>query len=166
MQNTCVLTSATFTLRTPLDCFEYMGISLALFPQHDQYGLTAKAKNGMVYVEIRKAIYGLPQAAALANKLIKEQLVPKGYFEVPHTPRLWKHVCCPIDIEFTLVVDDFGIKYAGIRHADRIIRGFKSEYEISKDWKGGLYCGINLEWDYDKRALDFSMSGCIKKLLE
>ena len=55
----------------------------------DQYNLNRKAKNGYVYVEIRKAIYGLPQARALANKIIKERLALKGYYELPHTPGLW-----------------------------------------------------------------------------
>ena len=90
-----------------------MSIPLQLFPQHtiDQYNLQTHAKNGQVYVEIRKAIYGLPQAGILANKLLHEHLCPHGYFEVPHTPGLWKHISRPIS--FTLVVYDFGTKYVG-----------------------------------------------------
>ena len=60
-------------------------------------------------MEIRKAIYGLPQEGVLANKLLKKRLAPSGYYEIPHTPELWKHVFRPI--AFTLVVDDFGVKY-------------------------------------------------------
>ena len=37
-------------------------------------------------MEIRKAIYGLPQDGSLANKLLKERLARAGYFEVTHTP--------------------------------------------------------------------------------
>ena len=59
-------------------------------------------------MEIREAIYGLPQAGFLANKLLKKRLAPAGYYEMPHTPGLWKHVYRPI--AFTLVVDDFGVK--------------------------------------------------------
>jgi len=102
-------------------------------PQHtiDQYDLNNKAKNGHVYVEIRKAIYGLPQAGTLANKLLKERLPPKGYFDVPHTPGLRKHISRPI--ESTLVVDDFGVKYAGMKHADHLINALKRDYNISED---------------------------------
>ena len=67
--------------------------------------------NGFIYVEIRKAIYSLPQAGILANKLLKKRLHPEGYYEVAHTSGLWKHVTRPIC--FTLVVDDFGVKYTG-----------------------------------------------------
>jgi hypothetical protein len=60
-------------LGTPLDRYEYMRIPLTLFHEHiiEQYNLRAKAKNGYIYVEIRKAIYGLPQAGMLANILLK-----------------------------------------------------------------------------------------------
>ena len=68
-----------------------------------------RKKKGFIYMEIRKAIYGLPQARVLANKLPKKWLAPAENYEIPHTPGLWKHVSRPI--EFTLVVDDFGVKY-------------------------------------------------------
>ena len=57
-----------------MDCFEYMKMPLSIFPQTtiDQYNLTEHAKNGFVYLEIRKAIYGLPQAGILANKLLRQ----------------------------------------------------------------------------------------------
>ena len=156
----------SFYLGTSLDRFEYMRIPLDMSPQHiiDQYDLLPKAKNGFIYVEIRKAIYGLPQAGALANKLLKKRLAPAGYYEVPHTPGLWKHIHRPI--AFSLVVDDFGVKYVGKAHADHLIRALKKDYELSEDWGGGLYCGITLKWDYKNRTLDFSMPGYIKAALE
>ena len=76
-----------------------MKMSLALFPDHivKKYNLGEKSKNGFVYVELRKAIYGLPQAGSLTNKLLKKRLEPHGYLEVPHTPDGFssqvKHVC-------------------------------------------------------------------------
>ena len=47
-----------FYLETPLERYEYMRLPLKHFPQHtiDQYNLRENAKNGWVYVEIRKAI--------------------------------------------------------------------------------------------------------------
>ena len=96
---------------TPLDRYEYMRIPLTMFPEHvsKQYQLREKEKNGFIYVEINKAIYGLPQAGVLVNKLLKKRLAPAVYYEMPHTPGLWKHVSRPIS--FALVVDDFGVKY-------------------------------------------------------
>ena len=93
-----------FYLGTLLDMYEYMKILLTLFPQHiiDQYNLMSKIKNCHVYLEIRKAIYVLPQASILANKQLHEKLEPAGYYEVAHTPGLWRHVTRPV--QFSLAV--------------------------------------------------------------
>ena len=71
-----------FYLGTPLDRFEYMKILITLLPAHIrlQYQLHSDhVKNGFVYLEIRKAIYVLPQAGILANKLRRSRLAPDGY---------------------------------------------------------------------------------------
>ena len=72
-----------FYLGTPLDRYEYMKMPLAVFPKHtvDQYNLKTHALKGFVYLEIRKGIYGLPQAGILANKLLRKRLAPAGYYE-------------------------------------------------------------------------------------
>eukprot|EP00970_Alexandrium_tamarense_P017799 scaffold11398_cov137-Alexandrium_tamarense.AAC.1 len=155
-----------FYLGTPLDRYEYMRIPLHLIPQHiiDQYDLTNKALNGFVYVEIRKGIYGLPQAGMLANKLLKERLAPHGYLEVRDTPGLFIHKTRPI--MFTLVVDDFGVKYVGKEHADHLVSVLKRYYTLSEDWTGSLYCGVSLKWNYKERWVDINMPGYIKNALQ
>jgi hypothetical protein len=45
-----------------------------------------------VYNEIRKGMYGLPQAGIIANQLLKKRLSKKGYYQCQHTPGLWRHV--------------------------------------------------------------------------
>ena len=54
----------------------------------------------------------------------------------------------------------------GKKHADHLIKALKSQYKISEDWTGGLYCGIDLKWDYEKRILDIAMPGYVKKQLQ
>ena len=115
-------------------------------------------------MEIRKAIYGLPQAGVLANKLLKKRLAPAGYYEMPHTPGMWKHVSSPI--AFTLVVDDFGVKYVNKKNADHLVAALKGKYKISKNLTGSLYCGIDIRWDYKNRTLDLGMPGYIKTQLQ
>ena len=66
---------------------------------------------------------------------------------MPHTPGLWKHTS--ISISFTLVVDDFEIKYIGEENENHLLNALKKDYEISEDWEGKLYCGIELNWNYD-----------------
>ena len=73
-----------------------------------EYNLKHKVhSDGVVYIEIQKGMYGLPQAGMLANKLLKCRLAQHRYYEVRHTPGYWRHTWRPID--FTLVVDDFGV---------------------------------------------------------
>jgi hypothetical protein len=154
-----------FYLGTPMTRFEYMKIPIDVFPQStiDQYHLLQHVHHGFIYLEVRKAIYGLPQAGILANKLLRQRLRPFGYFEVAHTPGLWKHISRPI--QFTLTVDDFGIKYEGREHADHLINALRTHYNLKEDWDGALYCGISLKWDYHHRHVDISMPAYVDKLL-
>jgi hypothetical protein len=87
-------TLEAFYLETPLARYGHMKFPLALFPKHviEQYNLDKHVHKGFIYVEIRKAIYGLPQAGILANQLLRKRLAPAGYYKVAHTPGLWRHV--------------------------------------------------------------------------
>jgi hypothetical protein len=60
-------------------------------------------------------------------------------------------------VQFTLVVDDFGIKFVGVNHLKHLVDSLKKLYEIDLDIKGSKYCGITLEWDYVNRTVDLSM---------
>ena len=88
-----------------------MPISLSPPDIIKHYQLHNKVLKDYVYKEIRKGMYGLPQAGILANKLLKKRLAKHGYFEQPHTPGLFSHKSRPI--WFKLAVDNFGIKYIG-----------------------------------------------------
>jgi hypothetical protein len=82
-----------------------------------------------------------------------------------NTPGQWYHVSRPIS--FTLVIDDFGVKFVGKEHVDHLIASIKSTYKkLTEDWTGSLYCGITLDWDYVGRTVDISMPGYIKKKLQ
>ena len=156
-----------FYLSATLDRYEYMKMPISLFPPWivKQYDLSNKVVNGFVYLQMRKAVWGLPQAGILANKLLRKRLAPHGYYECKHTPGLWKHKTRPIS--FTLVVDDFGIKYTRKEDVDHLIAAIKEKYKkLSEDWSGDLYCGIKLTWDYDARTLDISMPGYVQKQLQ
>ena len=97
-------------------------------------------------MEVSRSIYGLPQAGRLVNIYLKQKLAPHGYYEVAHMPGLWKHISRLIT--FTLVVDDFGVKYKGKQHADHLLGILQNEFtDVSEDWKGSLYVGITLEWN-------------------
>ena len=127
-----------------------MRILVDLVPQEfiDAYNLHNKIHKGFLHVEICKGIYGLLQAGILASKLLRAKLRPHGYYETS-TPSLWAHTTR--SIWFTLVVDDFGIKYVGKEHVEHLIKCLQETYEIEIDWKGTTYYGMNIKWDYNKR---------------
>jgi hypothetical protein len=104
-------------LGTLLPRYEYMKMLLSRCPEEivQKYNLNVLAVDGWVYIEIRKGMYGLKQAGLLANQLLQTRLAPFGYYPARHTPGLWLHKTQPIS--FTLVVDDFAVKYVGKQHA-------------------------------------------------
>jgi hypothetical protein len=97
-----------------------MVINLASLPQEmiEKYDLIELSQDGKVYIEIQKGMYGLPQAGILANELLQRNLTKEGYRPTAHTHGLWTHDTRPIS--FSLVVDDFGVKYVGREHAEHV----------------------------------------------
>ena len=60
-----------FYLNIEMTNYEYIRMHISIFPQHiiDHYNLNNIAtKDGFVYMEIRKGMYGLPQAGKLAHE--------------------------------------------------------------------------------------------------
>ena len=87
-------------------------------------------------MEIWLVVWGLPQTSILANKLLWRWLKPHGYYECVNTPELWQqanHL-----ITFSLVVDNFGIKYVGKEHADYLINCLKEKHKLTEDWNSNL----------------------------
>jgi hypothetical protein len=150
-----------------MDHFEYMKIPLRWIPQEivDQYHLMDLVNDdGYVYVEIRKGVYGLKQAARIAYDRLVSLLAPHGYYPICHSPGLWKHTTLPTI--FALCVDNFGIKYDNIKHAHHLINIIQKYYKISTDWSGADYCGLHLQWNYKQRYVDVSMPEYINKALQ
>ncbi len=79
-------------------------------------------------------------------------------------PGLWKHDTRPI--QFTLVVDDFGVKYIGKEHAQNLKNALKKHYKLTCDWTGKRYIRITLDWDYNKRHVHLSMPNYVQKALK
>ncbi len=133
-------------------------MKLELFPQDiiDKYNLANKADhNGNVHCEVRRGMYGLPQAGISLQELLEERLKAAGYTQSKLTPGYWKHEWRPIS--FTLVVDNFSIKYIGKEHVMHLIRVLKEHYEVEEDWEDMQYLGITINWDYHNHEVHLSM---------
>jgi hypothetical protein len=155
-----------FYLGTPMARKEYMRIPLASIPQSiiDEYALHDKAHKCLLLVEICKGMYGLLQAGILAFNQLKTHIATHGYAPCTHTPGLWTH--STRDITFSLVVNDFGIKYTNRDVTIHLLTALEKMYTVTTDWTGSLYLAMTLNWDYIHSTVDISMPGYVAKALE
>jgi hypothetical protein len=95
----------------------------------EEYALkSCTTPDGWVYMEIRKGTPGLKQAGRIANDRLTTHLAKFGYRPVPITPSLWTHDTRPMD--FSLAVDDFGVKYVGKEHAMHLLGALRKLYTV------------------------------------
>jgi hypothetical protein len=125
-----------YYLGTSLPTYEYIRLPLAILPLDiiEKYDLKRLAVNGWVYLEIRKGMYGLKQAGLLANQLLQKRLKPFVHYPAIHTPGLWLYNTK--SKAFSLVVDDFAVKYVTKSDANHLRDALLQHYEITTDWKG------------------------------
>jgi hypothetical protein len=62
-------------------------------------------------------------------------------------------------------VDDFAVKYVGKQHTDHLRDALLRSYELTTDWEGKLYSGMNFKWDYKNITCDTSMPGYVANVL-
>jgi hypothetical protein len=163
----CTIDIKDFYLNSKLEEYEYMRLPVDLIPNEimDLYNLHDLVCDGFIYIEVRGGMYGLPQAGRLAHDELKTHLAPYGYKPVTYTPGLWVNI--KRKISFTLVVDDFGIKYdLSNNNLKHLIYALEQKYTITVDMTGNLFCGVTLDWNYDKGEVKCSMPGAIPKFLE
>ena len=114
----------------------------------DKCNLQEKSHNGYIYSRVTKGMYGHPQAGRIAHDALVKHLYPYGYQLSSKTTVLWTHNNRPIN--FTLVVDDFGVKYSGKEHALHLKAALEYKYKVTTDWEVKLYIGIAMNWGYEK----------------
>ena len=116
-----------FYLMTPLLRPEYIRVKLTDLPDEiiQEYKLREKAnKKGCIFLKVVKGMYGLPQAGLLAQQQLIKRLNKAGYYQSESSPGFWKHEWRPIS--FSLVVDDFGVKYTSLEDANHLIDTLKN----------------------------------------
>jgi hypothetical protein len=96
--------------------------------------LDIATSDGYVYCEIQQGMYGLPQAGIIAQELLAKRLKEHGYFQSKTTPGLWTHEWRPIT--FSLIIDDFGVKYLGKEHARHLLQTVKKYYQCLFEAEG------------------------------
>ena len=130
----CTLDIKDFYLNTPMKEPEFLRMKLTHFPEDviDHYKLKDKVdEKGNLYIRVEKGMYGLPQAGKIANELLEERLKQFEYEQSTVTPGFWKHKWRPIS--FTLVVEDFGVKYVGEKHLTHLLTALRKFYVVDKN---------------------------------
>eukprot|EP00804_Cyclotella_cryptica_P020246 CCRYP_010926-RA/>CCRYP_010926-RA protein AED:0.42 eAED:0.42 QI:0/0/0/1/0/0/2/0/142 len=116
-----------------------------------EYNLRDKVdEKGMVYIEICHGCYGLPQAGLLAQESPEKRLNKHGYTQSLRTPSLWTHKYHPI--QFSLMVDDFGVKHVGDDNLQHLIDVLRKD--------------VHLDWYYVNHEVHLSIPGYVAKALK
>ena len=158
---TCDITD--FYLGTPLPRKEYLRIPVQFISPEimERRGLQKFIHNGAIYFEVSKGMYGLPQAGLLAQERLVAHLAEHGYTQSKNVPCLFTHASN--GLTFTLVVDDFGIKYTDRANAQHLLDCLQLLYPITVDWTGSKYLNIAINFAADRETLTLSMPGYVNK---
>ena len=155
-----------YFLATPMPRKEYMRVPLRYFPPDiiTLYNLDEiVTRDGFIYIEIHKGMYGLKNAAILAYNNLKKNLLPFEYVPFEETVGLWNHK--KRRTKFCVCIDDFGIKSFSNNDRDHLLNTLKAHYKITVDLSGSNYCGMTFNWCYNEGYVDISMPQYIRKAL-
>ena len=155
-----------YYLGAPLERPEYVRIPTRYIPDSimDKYSLHQYVVNGAVLFQVDLCMYGLPQAGYLSQRRLIAHLAAHGYTQCDHVPCLFHHATRPTF--FTLVVDDFAVKYASDDDAEHLLATLRLLYEIKVDRKASKYLGFAIKFDDVAHTVTLSMPDYIPKLLE
>jgi len=155
-----------YYLGTPLKHKHYMWIPLRVIPHviQSKYNLLALDQSKSVMVEISGGMYGLAEAGRLAQDRLIAHLDIHGYYEAVNTPCLFKHRTR--STIFSLVVDDFGIKYRTQTDADHLLATLRLLYNITVDVTGSQYLGMTILYNKSLRIFQTSMPGAVSSYLK
>ena len=154
-----------FYLGTPLKRKEYVSIPLKYIPAGivSKYNLETFISSDSILFEVSKCMYGLPQAGLLSHNHLIGHLALHGYIQDSNVPCLFTHITQ--DLQFTLVVDDFGVKYSNVADVYELVRILEMEWPIKLDLTGVKYLGYRLTWEYDVNRVTLDMPEYLPKVL-
>jgi hypothetical protein len=164
--NYCTADIGDFYLGSTLERDEFMWLFRAQVPDdiQEQYKDSIIWVGDKTMVRVTKGIYGLPQAGRLAFEKLSRLLKKHGYSACRNTPCLFKHDAN--GVTFTLVVDDFAIKYTDKASVEHLFAAIREEYRLEVDWSGSKYIGMSVDYNRKARWLDISMPGYVGAALK
>lgn len=161
-----------YYLGTPLLRPEYMRMQRKQVSAEiiEEYGYEKYFVDDMLYFQINKGMYGLPQAGLLAQQRLVAHIAQHGYTQSDTVPCLFRHATN--GVTFVLVVDDFGIKYTNTEGRDHLLATLRLLYKITVDMDTTTanttvisYLGMTVTHDRTNETITCSMPGYIDKVL-
>ena len=113
-------------------------LGLSPFLQTDRYNKT------FVYADIVKTVPGLKNSGLLSQNRLIRHLATCGYHQTA-TPMLFRHATR--DISFTLVVDDFGVKYTALSDYNHLKSSLELLYKVTSSPIGTRCLGFDIDYD-------------------
>jgi hypothetical protein len=163
--NLCTADIGDFYLGSTLEHEEYMWLTKVQVPDDiiAKYGDRIKWCGDKTMVRIVKGLYGLPQAGRLAHEKVSILLAKHDYHVCPNTPCLFAHATN--GVKFTLVVDDFAIKYGDKATVEHLFAAIREEYRLEVDWSASKYIGMTIEYNKKEHWLRLSMPNYVNAAL-
>lgn len=140
---------ADFYLGSMLERKEYVKIHIKHIPADviATYNLSEFIVDSHVLFEVIRCMYGHPVAGLLSNRDLVTHLAQHGYIQHKDIPCLFEHQTN--GIQFTLIVDDFGIKYDTDAALDHLISILQHKWKLTTDRTGAKYIGMRIAWNYE-----------------
>lgn len=148
--------ASDFYLGSKLKRPEWMWIPISHMSEQtiEKHDLRQYVHNKKILFQVNGTIYGHPASGHIAQNDLIEHLKKYDYTSTREVPCLFTHPTS--GISFTLVVDDFGIKYTNddnLKQFLSILQQPISKWKIKVDRTGGKYNGIRLNWNYNENTL-------------
>jgi hypothetical protein len=155
-----------FYLGTPMDREEYMWLDRSQITDSilQTHSDSIHFINNRAMVKIVKGIYGLPHAGKIAQARLIALLNEHGFHQSANTACLFTH--STRNIAFTLVVDDFGVKFKHNSDSEYLLSTLRKLYEVTTDIEGSRYLGMHIKRNRSAGSLSISMPGYVKQALE
>jgi hypothetical protein len=127
-------------------------VSQSLLEEHN---LLQFVVDNHILCRVDGTMYGHPYAGRGANIDLVAHLASHNFIQDSNIPCLFTHSARKIS--FTLVVDDFGVKYDNLTDFNFLVSSLREKYEVHVDLTGSKYIGVRLDWDYAANTLVPSM---------
>ena len=125
-----------FYLMSSLEQPEWINIPIKNIPLSllEEHNLIQFISDEHILCRVDGTMYGHPVAGRLANADLVKHLAVHGYVQDANVPCMFAHVTAPIS--FSLVVNDFGIKYVHDSDLATLYSALRKKYQIRVNLTG------------------------------